>query len=240
MIRMAHFDIEQWGMIDYMQAWDRQKVLQARVQRGEQNSTLVLCQHPTVITIGKNGTHDNVNLSEYEAHQLGVQIIANNRGGDVTLHNPGQLIGYPIFRLTDFKPDLHWFLRQLEECIIQTIARFGLQGGRVEGLTGVWLESDRKICAMGLHCSRWVTSHGFALNITNNMEEFDWIIPCGITDKKVTSMHIEMQKVAHKLDDTYHTNTEYNTLLFDAVQSVCHEVFRGVFSSFDEIEIKKS
>ncbi len=225
---MALFDTEQWGIIEYKQAWERQKALQARVQSGQCRSTLVLCQHPTVITIGKNGTHGNVRLSEHEANMYGVQVIANNRGGDVTLHNPGQLVGYPIFRLTDFKPDLHWFLRELEECIIQVIAQFGLHGGRVEGLTGVWVEGERKICAMGLHCSRWVTSHGFALNIINNMQEFEWIIPCGITDKNVTSMYNEMENMAHNLDDKYRY-VEQPTLLFDEVQEVCQYVFQQKF-----------
>lgn len=237
-LNMAHFDIEHWGMIDYMEAWDRQRLLQARVQRGEQSSTLVLCQHPTVITIGKNGTGENVRISDNEASAWGVQIIANNRGGDVTLHNPGQLVGYPIFRLTDFKPDLHWFLRELEECIMQTIARFGVQSGRVDGLTGVWIERERKICAMGLHCSRWVTAHGFALNITNNMEEFEWIIPCGITDKKVTSLQIEMQNMAHKLEYSYHADAQNGATLFDAVQQVCCEVFKAVFSPEEKALMK--
>ncbi len=235
---MAQFDIEDWGVIDYMQAWERQKVLQQSVQRGERRSTLVFCQHPSVITIGKNGTIDNVSLSSDQVQKRGVQIIANNRGGDVTLHNEGQLVGYPIFQLQDFQPDLHWFLRAIEDCIIQTIAGFGLEGGRVEGLTGVWIEEERKICAIGLHCSRWVTSHGFALNVCNHIEEFEWIIPCGITDKGVTSMQNELQNgysssVANNMAYSLQKNIDGARInrkdFFQDVQTLCQEVFRRYF-----------
>jgi len=180
-------EIEHWGLIGYDEAWKRQKELQAEVQSGRR-STLVLCEHPSVITIGRNGGTHNVLTG---AAQRGIPVVPVNRGGDVTLHNPGQLVGYPIFRLTDFREDLHWFLREIESCIIETIAAFGIGGGRVEGLTGVWIESERKICAIGIHCSRWVTSHGFALNVDNDLGEFSTIIPCGITDKDVTSMSRE-------------------------------------------------
>jgi lipoyl(octanoyl) transferase len=209
--------IEDWGMIDYYTAWERQKHLQARIQAGERDSTLVFCQHPSVITVGKAGTRANILLSNDELATRSVTVVDINRGGDVTLHNAGQLVGYTLFRLTDYKPDLHWFLREIEECIIETIAECGLVGGRVEGLTGIWLESARKICAIGLHCSRWVTSHGFALNISNNLREFDYIIPCGITDKAVTSIHEEQKKTQIVLSS------------FTSVQVVCGQRFQAHF-----------
>lgn len=185
------FELEDWGLIDYQTAWDKQKELVSAVQKGKL-STLVFCEHPTVITIGKNGTEENLTQTEEFYKQKNINVIWNNRGGDVTLHNPKQLVAYPIFNLTNFKQDLHWFLRTLEDCVIDTIGHYGLSGERFEGYTGVWLEQQRKICAMGLHCSRWVTSHGLALNVSNDISEFDFIIPCGIKEKEVCSISSEL------------------------------------------------
>jgi lipoate-protein ligase B len=210
--------IEHWGHIEYRAAWERQKALQSAVQRGERDSTLVLCEHPAIITIGKEGGRHNIVLSDNELARRGVEVVSINRGGDVTLHNTGQLVGYTVFRLTDFKPDLHWFLREIEECIIETIAVFGLQGVRYQGYTGVWLEAQRKICAIGIHCSRWVTSHGFALNVVNDMQEFGWIIPCGISDKAVTSLKEEVRVPSTNYSD-----------LFAEVQATCIERFQAHF-----------
>lgn len=210
--------IEDWGLIDYQTAWDRQKKLQLRIQAGEIDSTLVFCQHPSVITVGKAGTRQNIIASHEILLQRGIKVVDINRGGDVTLHNPGQLVGYTLFRLTDYKPDLHWFLREIEECIIETLAEFPLQSSRIEGLTGIWLENQRKICAIGLHCSRWVTSHGFALNIMNDIDEFSTIIPCGISDKTVTSVHEECKK-----NNIFLPN-------FESVQVICKQRFLAHFA----------
>ena len=207
-------EIQEWGMIDFNEAWVRQRILAASVLCGEEPSTLVLCQHPTVITIGRNGTIDNVVATQEELTQRNVSVIPINRGGDVTLHNPGQLVGYPIFRLTDFREDLHWFLREIEECIIATIAKFGVVGSRIEGSTGVWIEQQRKVCAIGIHCSRWITSHGFALNVNNNIREFEMIIPCGITDKAVTSIEAE----------------SFADVTFERVKGICADEFRKRFN----------
>ena len=207
-------EIQEWGLIDFNDAWERQKTLANAVLKGDKPSTLVLCEHPTVITIGRNGTTDNVVATQEELAERNVNVIPINRGGDVTLHNPGQLVGYPIFRLTDFREDLHWFLREIEECIIATIANFGVNGARVDGATGVWIEQQRKVCAIGIHCSRWITSHGFALNVKNNISEFDMIIPCGITDKDVTSIEFESH-----LD-----------ISFERVKDICGNEFRHRFN----------
>lgn len=206
-------EIQEWGLIDFIEAWEKQRTLAAKVLKGEQPSTLVLCEHPTVITIGRNGTDANVVAPPEELAIRGVNVIPINRGGDVTLHNPGQLVGYPIFRLTDFREDLHWFLREIEECIISTIGQFGVSGGRVDGSTGVWVEQQRKVCAIGIHCSRWVTSHGFALNVNNDIREFEMIIPCGITDKDVTSIEKEIE----------------GEVDFNRVKEICIEEFRSRF-----------
>ncbi|MBI3258116.1 MAG: lipoyl(octanoyl) transferase LipB [Ignavibacteriae bacterium] len=207
-------EIEEWGLIDFNEAWERQRILAADVLKGEKRSTLVLCEHPTVITIGRNGTDANVIATTDTLTEKRVNVIPINRGGDVTLHNPGQLVGYPIFKLTDFREDLHWFLREIEECIIATIGQFGVLGSRVDGSTGVWIEHQRKVCAIGIHCSRWVTSHGFALNVNNDIREFEMIIPCGITDKEVTSIEIESSDV----------------IIFQKVKEICASEFLRRFS----------
>jgi lipoyl(octanoyl) transferase len=184
--------IENWGLTDYKTAWDRQKEYVQKVRNNPEENYLILCSHPSVITIGRNGTENNILTSEEFLRSAGISVYNIDRGGDVTLHNPGQLVGYPIFSLNNYKTDLHWFLREIEQIIIDLLAKFGIQGGRVEGLTGVWIERQRKICAMGLHCSRWITSHGFALNVKNNLKEFSFIVPCGIKTKGITSIMEEL------------------------------------------------
>jgi len=183
-----------WGLVDYRIAWEQQKQLAEIATRQRGTNTLVLCEHPSVITVGRSGRESNIVAAEDLLRANGIETVFIDRGGDVTLHNPGQLVGYPIFDLTSMRTDLHWFLREIEECIIETIAEYGILGDRVEGLTGVWVERSRKICAMGLHCSRWITSHGFALNANNDLDEFAYIVPCGIADKKVTSIEKEIGK----------------------------------------------
>ncbi len=207
-------EIQDWGIIEYNEAWARQKEIAADIQSKRNRNVLVLCEHPTVLTIGRSGGAENVLMSKEFLNQLGVQVVNIDRGGDVTMHNPGQLVGYPIFNLSSLKEDLHWFLRELEEAIIEIIGHWGITGGRVDGLTGVWVENTRKIAAMGLHCSRWVTSHGFALNVSNNLAEFSYIVPCGITDRGVTSISQE-------------TGTNID---IESVKNVCIEVFDNKFS----------
>lgn len=194
------FEVQDWGLISYQEAFERQKELVANIHKNRSenrnNSVLVLCEHPSVITIGKSGTIENVLFDELELKNKNVELTYTNRGGDVTLHNPNQLVGYPIFDLTYYKEDLHWFLREIEECIIEVVDMYKIKGTRISGLTGVWIDDEdhskqRKICAMGLHCSRWITSHGFALNVNNDLNEFEYIIPCGIKEKQVTSIYKE-------------------------------------------------
>lgn len=186
------FEIENLGLIDYEKAWDYQKETVKKIQNNESRSKLIICQHPTVITIGKNGTEENLTKSKEFYKQNDIKVIFNNRGGDVTLHNPKQMVVYPLFDLNKFKTDLHWFLRKLEDVVIDSLLEFSIKSNRYEGFTGVWIEEKSKICAMGLHCSRWVTSHGLALNVNNEIEEFNYIIPCGIKEKEVTSISNEL------------------------------------------------
>ena len=184
-------EIENWGLIDYKEAWDRQKELVAEISEKRDRNVLVLCQHPTVITIGRNGSEDNITVDKTFLERSGIPVYEIDRGGDVTLHNPGQLVGYPIFNLSSMREDLHWFLREIEEAIIEIVGKYGIEAGRVEGLTGVWVDGVRKICAIGMHSRRWVTYHGFALNVINHISEFNYIVPCGIQDKAVTSIEVE-------------------------------------------------
>ncbi len=182
--------VEDWGLIDFNEAWRRQRELSDAILHHDHPDTLVFCQHPPVITLGRNTQSGSVLASKELLGSMGVEIIEINRGGEATIHNPGQLVGYPIFHLQRTKPDLHWFLRTIEECIIDALGEFDIHAGRVDGLTGVWIEQQKKICAIGIHCSRWVTSHGFALNVANNLDLFSMIIPCGITERGVTSMQL--------------------------------------------------
>ena len=158
---------------------------------------LLLCEHPPVYTLGKSGHMENILISEAEMEERGIQFFKINRGGDITFHGPQQLVGYPIIDLERFYTDIGRYLRELEEVIILTLAEFGIVGKRSKGETGVWVEPDvegkeRKICAMGVRCSRWITMHGFALNVNTDLEYFNNIIPCGIENKKVTSMEKEL------------------------------------------------
>lgn len=158
---------------------------------------LLFVEHNPVYTLGKSGDISHVLIDEEELEKKEIEFFKINRGGDITFHGPGQLVGYPILDLENFKTDLGWYLRNLEEVIILTMAEYGLQGQRSKGETGVWLDSDvkgkeRKICAMGIRCSRWITMHGFAFNINTDLDYFNYIIPCGIQNKQVTSLQKEL------------------------------------------------
>lgn len=198
------------GNIEYADAWSLQESLLAETVRQKmenRDSTtgpihpprhyLLFCEHPHVFTLGKSGAESNLLADEAQLGDMGATYFRINRGGDITYHGPGQLVGYPIFDLDHFFNDIHKYLRLLEESIIRTCAVYGLHAGRIEGLTGVWLDGDqpqkaRKICAFGVRCSRWVTMHGFAFNINSDLSYFDRIIPCGISDKGVTSLEREL------------------------------------------------
>lgn len=157
----------------------------------------LLCEHPPVYTLGKSGRLENALISESDMEQKGIQFFRTNRGGDITFHGPDQIVGYPVIDLEKFYTDIGRYLRELEEVIILTLAEYSIVGGRIKGETGVWIEpgvagKERKICAMGVRCSRWITMHGFALNVNTDLSYFENIIPCGIENKQVTSMAREL------------------------------------------------
>ncbi len=207
-------DVRKLGLIAYQEAWDEQERLFATIVNqkllnrthpaDEQRSTtnyLLFCEHPPVYTLGTSGHAENLLIDEARlTNELGATFFKIRRGGDITFHGPGQLVGYPILDLDNFFTDIHRYMRLLEESIILTLADYGLNAGRIEGLTGVWLgfeddpnqNSARKICAMGVKASRWVTMHGFAFNVNTDLSYFNHIVPCGITDKAVTSLAAEL------------------------------------------------
>lgn len=206
--------VQHWGLIEYQQAWDKQerifaqtvaqKVANRSRPADEQISTsnyLFFCEHPHVYTLGKSGHESNLLANDDFLKTIGATYHRINRGGDITYHGPGQLVGYPILDLDNFFTDIHRYMRLLEEAIIRTVADYGIVAGRIDGLTGVWVDYElpqaRKICALGVKASRWVTMHGFALNVNTDLSYFGHIVPCGITDKAVTSMAAEL---GHSVD----------------------------------------
>jgi lipoyl(octanoyl) transferase len=206
---------EDWDLVDYKQAWEKQEEIFAKTVKlkidirnketeapgSTANLTtpnyLVFCEHPHVYTLGKSGKPEHLLLDEQGLKDKQATYYPINRGGDITYHGPGQIVSYPILDLDNFFTDIHLYLRTLEEAVILTIAEYGLKGERYEGYTGVWLDADipekaRKICAMGVRCSRWVTMHGLAFNVNPDLAYFKNIVPCGIDDKAVTSMQAEL------------------------------------------------
>ncbi|MFN5984772.1 MAG: lipoyl(octanoyl) transferase LipB [Fluviicola sp.] len=200
---------EDLGIKDYQEVWNYQEKLFAetialKIERRNGTSTeetknhLLFCEHPHVFTLGKSGSLDNLLLNETGLEENEAQFYQINRGGDITYHGPGQLVAYPIFDLDYFFTDIHKYMRFLEEAVIRTLAKYGLKGVRSDGFTGVWLDVNspnaRKICAMGVKSSRWVTMHGIGFNINSNLSYFSHIVPCGIDDKAVTSLQKELNR----------------------------------------------
>ena len=232
---------QDWGLIDHKEAWDRQELilastvdLKTRIRNrkitsegdeyGEEDELtpnyLIFCEHPHVYTLGKSGNPEHLLLDERGLKERNAIYHPTpiNRGGDITYHGPGQIVGYPILDLDNFFTDIHLYLRTLEEAVILTMAQYGLKGERYPGYTGVWIDPDnenaRKICAMGVRCSRWVTMHGFAFNVNTNLDYFNHIVPCGIDDKAVTSMQKELGKEAD-IQDIKKNLKHHISVLFD-------------------------
>lgn len=219
------------GVRDYKETWDLQEqlfkdILDIKIanrREGVETETpnhLLFVEHPHVYTLGKSGDAENLLINEKQLEAKGATFYKINRGGDITYHGPGQLVGYPILDLENFFTDIHKYLRFLEEAIILTMADYGLKGTRSEGETGVWLDVGtpfaRKICAMGVRASRWVTMHGFALNVNANLGYFDNIIPCGIRGKAVTSLNVELGVDRVDEDEVKEKVLKYFAQLFEA------------------------
>jgi lipoyl(octanoyl) transferase len=198
------------GLIDYQKAWDYQTELFNKVlavksdnrslpnnQQRPTDNYLIFCEHPHVYTIGKSGDENNLVIPLENLAKIGATYHQINRGGDITYHGPGQIVAYPIIDLENFFTDIHQYMRTLEESVIQSLKEFDIDAGRIKGLTGVWLDEDdqrkaRKICALGVKTSRWVTMHGLAMNVNTDLMYFNNIVPCGIQDKAVTSLKKEL------------------------------------------------
>lgn len=231
--------VEDLGVMDYQAAWDYQEsLLQAnlRIKQRQREAEeaglpaiaestthhLLFVEHPPVYTLGKSGDIAHVLINEEERSRRGISFFQTNRGGDITFHGPQQIVGYPILDLEKFYTDIGRYLRELEEVVIRTLADYGISAGRSAGETGVWIDAmikgrERKICAMGVRCSRWITMHGFALNVNTDLGYFDHIIPCGIRNKKVTSIHeelgreVDMNEVKERL--VKHFSEVFNTAI---------------------------
>jgi lipoyl(octanoyl) transferase len=198
------------GLVEYGAAWELQRRIVAARKAGAVPDVLLLCEHPHVITLGRNGKLGNLLASDSVLRQMRVSFFETDRGGDITYHGPGQLVGYPILNLGDIRRDVAWYMRGLEEAMIRATAEFGIASRRVAGRTGVWVDvptgrEEEKLAAIGVHLSRWVTSHGFAFNVSTDLRYFDLIVPCGIANKRATSLEkllghrVNMEEVSPKI-----------------------------------------
>jgi lipoyl(octanoyl) transferase len=227
---MSHqITVQEWGLIPYKSAWEKQEVIfnaliahkMDPANNPSAQQVLAFCEHPHVFTLGKSGDPAHLLIEPAQLMEMyEAEFYHNNRGGDITYHGPGQVVGYPLLDLANFSTDLHLYMRNLEEVIIRTLAEYGLEGHRLKGATGVWLDPDdpvkaRKICAMGVKTSRWVTMHGFAINVNTDLKYFDLIIPCGIAGKGVTSLQRELGRVVSP-DEVKKKIVAYFGEVFDA------------------------
>jgi lipoyl(octanoyl) transferase len=213
------------GLIDYKDAWDIQKSVHQLRAENKIDDVLFLLEHPHTYTLGKTADKENLVGDKKYLDENNISVYDIDRGGDITYHGPGQIVGYPIISLTNWKQDTHKYLRAIEEVILRVCTEYNLTGSRVEKYTGVWIE-DRKICAIGIKVSRWITMHGFAFNVNTDLKLFDGIIPCGISDKEVTSLNRELnkeirlndikEKIIHHFDDIF----EYDQIEFKSKEEI--------------------
>src|SRR5258707_6154800 len=199
------------GVMEYGAACDLQRRIVAARKAGAVPDVLLMCEHPHVITLGRNGKLANLRASDHVLDQMEVSFFETDRGGDITYHGPGQIVGYPIVNLAEIRRDVAWYMRSLEEAMIRATAEFGIPSMRVAGRTGVWIDvpaesgGEEKLAAIGVHLSRWVTSHGFAYNVSTDLHYFDLIVPCGIADKRATSLDkllarsVKMEEVSPRI-----------------------------------------
>jgi len=217
---MRKCSLRQLGRVDYGRALEIQKQAEIGRKSGTAGDQLLLVEHPHVITLGRNGHMENLLASEEVLSRAGIGFYPINRGGDVTYHGPGQLVGYPILDLSEWRRDVHAYVHAIEQCIIDTLADYGIAAGRIEKLIGVWV-GGRKIAAIGVHLSRWVTSHGFALNVSTDLSYFQYIVPCGLT-KPVTSM--VALGVRASLDEVGRRFAAHFARIFDCELEEIHEL----------------
>ena len=217
--------VDDVGLTDYVSCWDLQRRILARRAAGTLPDTLLLTEHRHVYTIGTTGDDNHLLADEAELRAAGISVFHADRGGDITYHGPGQLVGYPILNLESYYLDLHRYLRDLEEVVIRVLGGYHLKAGRSPGYTGVWIGGE-KICAIGVKSSRWVTMHGFALNVSTDLSYFDRIIPCGIFEKGVTSMRDQLGHEVDMEEVKARTVEEFGNV-FDATVELVHAFPEG-------------
>ena len=184
---MENIVLIETSLSEYREIWKLQKKLFNRVNKQRNLNYLIFAEHKPIITIGKSGNKAHLLTDPNKLKAKSIEVVEVDRGGDITFHGPGQIVGYPIINLMNFKPDIHWYLRSIEQVILDTLTNIGISANRIQGLTGIWVE-DKKICALGVKITRWVTMHGFALNVSTNLDYFQHIIPCGLKNRGVTSI----------------------------------------------------
>jgi lipoate-protein ligase B len=226
------------GLAPYAPAYELQQRLVAARKAGAIPDVLLLCEHPHVITLGRNGKREHLRASDHLLRQMNVEFHATDRGGDITYHGPGQLVGYPILNLAEIRRDVAWYMRGLEEALIRATASFGIAAQRVPGLTGVWVDvpgaKPEKLAAIGVHLSRWVTSHGFAYNISTDLRYFDLIVPCGIPDKKATSLERLLGRVVKREEVAPEIVAGFGEVFGLHMQSVSREEMQECLRAHEE------
>ncbi len=224
------------GLISYTDAYAIQQRLVGARKANAIDDVLLLCEHPHVITLGRNANRANLLASEHVLRQKNVELHSTNRGGDITYHGPGQIVGYPILNLDKIKRDVGWYVRTLEEAMIRASSDFGVTAYRVPGKTGIWVQAapkEEKLAAIGVHISRWVTSHGFAYNVATDLRYFDLIVPCGIADRKATSLEKLLQRSVSLVEAKPHLTRHLAELLVrDPVLKSPDELLTVVGSAF--------
>lgn len=234
---MREVQIVELGHSDYRETWVLQRRLVAARKAGAIGDLLLLCEHPHVITLGRSGRSENLLASEHVLKQLGVEFILTDRGGDITYHGPGQIVGYPILNLAEHRRDVSWYVRQLEEIMLQTTADFGINALRMQGRTGVWVQEQgekSKLGAIGVHLSHWVTSHGFAYNVTSDLRFFDLIVPCGISRGRVTSLERLLQRTIFIPEVLQHIVVRFGEVFESEAHRATREELERALSSFEK------
>lgn len=224
------------GLLSWAQAYALQQRVVAARKAGEIADVFLLCEHPHVITLGRSANRANLLASEHVLAQKGVELHPTNRGGDITYHGPGQIVGYPIVNLNPIKRDVGWYVRMLEEAMIRASAAFGVSAFRVPGKTGIWVKAgatEEKLAAIGVHLSRWVTSHGFAFNVSTDLRYFDLIVPCGIADRKATSLEKILSRAVSLQDVKPHLTKHLAELLGLEPRAISREELLARLSAFE-------
>jgi lipoyl(octanoyl) transferase len=224
------------GLISYANAFAMQERIVAARKLDAIDDVLLFCTHPHVITLGRNGNRANLLASEHVLRQKGVELHETNRGGDITYHGPGQIVGYPIVNLDRIRRDVHWYVRSLEESMIRATADFGISAFPVTGKTGIWVKSahddqEEKLAAIGVHLSRWITSHGFAYNVATDLRYFDLIVPCGIADRKATSLGKLLSRSIAPSEVQPHLIHHFSEVFSFAPQPTTHEALISLLAA---------